>query len=191
MTDPRMAEVDDEPWVERARAGDGGAFEELVRRHQRGLYGFCLRLTADHDQADDIAQEAFVRAYGALARFRGECRFGTWLRQIALNLARSRGRSRRLEPLGGADLDAFPAPVGAASAACGTPEGAVDPLGRRRIEEAIARLPERQRLALILKIYEDMTHAEAARMLGCTAGTVKTNLFHALRRLRRALGGKT
>lgn len=187
MTDPKIAEVSDERFVERARAGDAAAFEELVRRHQRGVYAFCRRLTGDHDRADDAAQEAFVRAYGALAQFRGECRFGTWLRQIALNLVRSQARARRPEDPAGSLLDALPAP-GTVAPGAAAPAGAGDPILRRRLEAAVRALPERQRLAVILKVQEEMTHAEAARVLGCTAGTVKANLFHALRKLRRMLG---
>jgi RNA polymerase sigma-70 factor (ECF subfamily) len=191
MTDPKMAEATDEHWVERARAGDVGAFEELVRRHQRGVYAFCRRLTGDHDQADEITQEAFVRAYSALDRFRGESLFGTWLRQIALNLVRSSVRRRRFEPLGGADLDRVPDPGPAGERGGGSPADGPDPIRRRHLEEAVRRLPERQRLTLMLKVYEEMTHAEVARALGCTVGTAKANLFHALRKLRRALGGRS
>jgi RNA polymerase sigma-70 factor (ECF subfamily) len=189
MTDPKMAEATDEHWVERARAGDVGAFEELVRRHQRGVYAFCRRLTGDHHQADDVAQEAFVRAYSALGRFRGESLFGTWLRQIALNLARSAMRRRRFEPLGGVDLETLAAPLPAGGQAGRSPADGPDPIRRRRLEEAVRCLPEKQRLTLMLKVYEEMTHAEVARSLGCTVGTVKANLFHALRKLRQALGG--
>jgi RNA polymerase sigma-70 factor (ECF subfamily) len=149
----------------------------LVRRHQRGLYGFCRRLTGDHDRADEAAQEAFVRAYCALGSFRGEASFGTWLRQIALNAVRSTGRRRKreIEPL----VADSPDPAGAHAPA--------DPILRKRLDLAIASLPERQRLALLLKVRDERTHAEVAELLRCTIGTVKANLFHALRRLRRLM----
>ena len=181
MSDPKTLEVSDAEWVELARRGDAQAFDALVRRHQRSLYAFCRRLTGDHHQADEIAQEAFVRAYFGLRHFRSESRFGTWLRQIALNLVRSSARHRRrtteIE-----DPDALAAPQPEAG------QGVEDPMRRRRLEAAVRALPEKQRRALILKIFDDMTHAEAAQALGCTVGTVKANLFHALRKMRALLG---
>ncbi len=181
MTDPTRVNENDEYWVARAQAGNSEAFEHLVRRHQRGVYAFCRRLTGNHDEADDIAQEAFVRAYRSMARFRGESRFGTWLRQIALNLVRSRARKQRRFPTSALDPDTLPSRMA---------PGSEDPLGSRRLQAAVRDLPEKQRHTLVLKIYEEMTHAEVACLMGCTIGTVKANLFHALRHLRRQLGGR-
>jgi RNA polymerase sigma-70 factor (ECF subfamily) len=180
MADPTTKEVSDERWVALARQGDAEAFEELVRRHQRGLYGFCRRLTGDHERADEAAQEAFVRAYCALESFRGEASFGTWLRQIALNVVRTTGRRHKRETEAPAPEEAGPADA----------RPAADPILRKRLDAAVARLPERQRLALLLKVCGERTHAEVAEILGCTIGTVKANLFHALRRMRRLMGEK-
>ncbi len=189
MTDPARMNENDEYWVARAQAGDSEAFEHLVRRHQRGVYAFCRRLTGSHDEADDIAQEAFVRAYRSMDRFRGESRFGTWLRQIALNLVRSRARRKRRFPLVSLDPDTLPSDA-ATGTAPGQPGGDLDPLRSRLLRATVCELPEKQRRTLVLKIYEEMTHAEVARLMGCTIGTVKANLFHALRRLRRQLGDR-
>ncbi len=188
MTDPTMVEGSHVLWVSLARDGNVDAFEHLVREHQRSLYAFCRRLTGNHDEADEIAQETFVRAFPSIGQFRGDSRFGTWLHQIALNLVRSRAR-RRLRPV---DIDPDSLPSGSAGGAGqGTTDcHGSDPFRRRRLEAAVRNLPERQRLTLMLKVCEERTHAEVAHLLGCTVGTTKANLFHALRRLRRALGGR-
>lgn len=189
MTDPKRVDDNEEQWVARSRAGDVEAFEQLVRLHQRGVYAFCRRLTGSHDEADDVAQEAFVRAYRSIDRFRGESRFGTWLRQIALNLVRSGARRRRLLRTTPLDPDTLPDDAAAGAGSERSLE-AHDPFRSKRLRDAVRELPDKQRQTLVLKMYEEMTHSEVARLMGCTVGTVKANLFHALRRLRRTMGGQ-
>ncbi len=111
------------------------------------------------------------------------------LRQIALNLVRSRARRKRRFPLVSLDPDTLPSDA-ATGTAPGQPGGDLDPLRSRLLRATVCELPEKQRRTLVLKIYEEMTHAEVARLMGCTIGTVKANLFHALRRLRRQLGDR-
>ena len=176
-----LAALDDRALVARAGQGDRAAFDVLVRRHQRAVYGVCFRFTHDHAEASDLAQDALVRAYRGLGRFKGDAAFGTWLYRIAVNVCLSRAAVKappidRIEPL---DL---------ADARGDRPD---DPLRRSqdaaRIKAAIARLPKKQRLTVILRVYHELPHDAIARALGSTVGTVKANFFHALQNLRRFL----
>jgi RNA polymerase sigma-70 factor (ECF subfamily) len=171
--------LDDRALVAAATAGDRAAFDVLVRRHQRTVYGVCYRFSGDH--ASDLAQDAFVRAYRGLARFKGDAAFSTWLYRIAVNVCLSRAAIKTppldpIEPLELADLSG---------------DRPDDPLRRAqdaaRVKAAIARLPEKQRMTVILRVYHELPHDAIARTLGSTVGTVKANFFHALRNLRTLL----
>jgi RNA polymerase sigma-70 factor, ECF subfamily len=176
-----VSALDDRALVGAATAGDRAAFDVLVRRHQRTVYGVCYRFTGDHADASDLAQDAFVRAYRGLGRFKGDAAFSTWLYRIAVNVCLSRAAVKTpavdpIEPLELADL------------AGDRPD---DPLRRAedaaRVKAAIARLPEKQRLTVILRVYHELPHDAIARTLGSTVGTVKANFFHALQNLRKLL----
>ena len=173
---------DDRAAVEACRRGEREAFDHLVERYQRHVYRLCYRYVNNHHDANDMAQEAFLKAYRALGRFRGDSSFSTWLYRIAVNTCLSFRAGRRPE---GSELpEALPDPS----------PGAADRLERddqsRRVREAVSRLPEKQRATLILKIYHDLTHEEVAQILGSSVGTVKANLFHALANLKRRLGAE-
>ena len=179
------ATLDDRALVAQAVAGDRGAFDVLVRRHQRSIYGVCYRFTGDHADASDLAQDTFVRAYRGLARFKGDAAFATWLYRIAVNVCLSRAATKTpaldpIEPLELPDLRG---------------DRPDDPLRRAedaaRVKAAIARLPEKQRMTVILRVYHELPHDAIARTLGSTVGTVKANFFHALQNLRRLLGERT
>jgi RNA polymerase sigma-70 factor (ECF subfamily) len=176
-----LATLDDAALVDAAVAGDRAAFDVLVRRHQRTVYGVCYRFAGDHADASDLAQDAFVRAYRGLARFKREAAFSTWLYRIAVNVCLSRAAVKGpvLDPIEPLDL---------ADVRGDRPD---DPLRRAedaaRVKAAIARLPEKQRLTVILRVYHELPHEVIARTLGSTVGTVKANFFHALRNLRRLL----
>jgi RNA polymerase sigma-70 factor (ECF subfamily) len=160
--------------------GEREAFDRLVERYQRDVYRLCYRYVNNHDDANDMAQEVFLKAYRALGRFRGESAFSTWLYRIAVNTCLSFRSSRRpeAEEVTEALPDASP--------------GALAQVEReetsRIVRDAVRRLPEKQRATLILKVYHDLSHEEVATILGSTVGTVKANLFHALGNLRRLLG---
>ena len=171
--------VEDREAVEACQGGEREAFDRLVERYQRDVYRLCYRYVNNHEDANDMAQEVFIKAYRALGRFRGDSSFSTWLYRIAVNTCLNFRASRR--PPG----EELPEGLPDASEAVG------DQLERedqaRRVREAVHRLPEKQRATLILKIYNDLTHQEVAVILGSTVGTVKANLFHALGNLRRIL----
>ena len=170
---------DDRAAVEACRRGESEAFDRLVERYQRHVYRLCYRYVNNHHDANDMAQEAFFKAYRALGRFRGDSSFSTWLYRIAVNTCLNFRAERRPEGSELPDALADPSP------------GAADRLERddqsRRVREAVSRLPEKQRATLILKIYHDLTHEEVAQILGSSVGTVKANLFHALANLKRLL----
>jgi len=176
-----LATLDDRALVAAATAGDRAAFDVLVRRHQRTVYGVCYRFSGDHADASDLAQDAFVRAYRGLGRFKGDAAFSTWLYRIAVNVCLSRAAVKTpaldpIEPLELADLSG---------------DRPDDPLRRAqdaaRVKAAIARLPEKQRMTVILRVYHELPHDAIARTLGSTVGTVKANFFHALQNLRKLL----
>ena len=168
---------DEEALVRRAQAGDQAAFRALVARHRDRAYALALRLTGSGADAEEVAQDAFVRAWRALPAFRGEAKFGTWLHRIVARLALDRRvqlvtRSKREAP----ESDA---PEAAA------PESSGDE-NERVLALLLAELPERARAAVVLYYYEDRSVSEVARILGVPEGTVKTLLSRARVSLREA-----
>lgn len=177
--------VEDGALVERALDGDGRALDALVSRHHAAVYAVAYRVLGDPDAAADAAQDAFVRALSALAGFRSESSFRTWLLRIAANTAISAGRTltrRREVPLDGAGAP------GEWLAGDGSPErAAVLRTETERVEAALARLPERQRLAVTLRLHEEMTHREIAEVLESSEGAVRVNYHLGIKRLREWL----
>jgi len=176
---PREAEREA---IEACRRGEREAFDRLVVRYQRDVYRLCYRYVNDHEDANDLAQEAFLKAWRAISRFRGESSFSTWLYRIAVNACLNFRAQRRPTTQELPETLADPVP-GALARAEGDDEA-------RRVRAAVARLPEKQRATLILKVYHELTHEEVAEILGSTVGTVKANLFHALGNLRRLLSAE-
>jgi RNA polymerase sigma-70 factor (ECF subfamily) len=168
--------------IARARHGDVRAFEEVVRLYQRRVYGVALRIVRAHDVADDVAQEAFVRAWQSLDRFDLGRPFGPWVCRIAANLAVNHVRSPRAReeglPEGRVEI---PAPDAGPLAAV------LDSEARRVLDEAVAALPAEQRAVFVLRAAEEMSYAEIAGALGISPGTVMSRLFRARERLARAL----
>ena len=183
--------IDDSALVLMARNGDGDAFGELVRRHQRRVWMVC-RQYVGADEADAVAQDSLVKAYTSLATFDGRAALTTWLTRIAINTSLDSLRQRKREGLrvvapddkdGGFDIVSQMA------------DDEVDPEGRSiqrqavdRLRECEAELPERQREIFRLRFYAEMDLDEIAAALSVHVGTVKTQLFRAVHRLRRELG---
>ena len=168
--------------IEASRRGEREAFDRLVLRYQRDVYRLCYRFVNNHEDANDLAQEVFLRAWRAIPRFRGESSFSTWLYRIAVNASLNLRGARR--PASQELPDGLADPVPSAEERLASDDEA------RRVREAIARLPEKQRATLILKVYHERTHQEVAQILGSSVGTVKANLFHALANLRRHVAGE-
>jgi RNA polymerase sigma-70 factor (ECF subfamily) len=162
-----------------SRRGEREAFDLLVARYQRSIYRLCYRYVNNHEDANDLAQEAFLKAWRGISRFRGDSAFSTWLYRIAVNTCLNFKAARRPETR---ELDeAFVDPRPGALVEVERADAA------SRVREAVSRLPERQRATLILKLFHELTHEEVARVLGSSVGTVKANLFHALANLRRGV----
>ncbi|MFN2390090.1 MAG: RNA polymerase sigma factor [Actinomycetota bacterium] len=161
--------------VAAARGGDLRAFEALVRRYQPDVWRLCFHLVRDETAADDITQDAFVRAYRFLSRFRGDSKFSTWLLSIARNCAldelRRAGRRRRLSDR----LDAQPA------AHAGDPTTGVE------VREALAGLPLELRESVVLIDMFGVSYREAGRVLDLPEGTVKSRVHRAREQLVQAL----
>jgi RNA polymerase sigma-70 factor (ECF subfamily) len=172
--------------VRKAQQGDMDAYESLVRRYQQRVYALCRRLTGAHQSADDLAQETFIKAYFALARFDAQWPLYPWLRRIAvnagLNYLKARGRERPLDD----------GPAGARR----TPpaHAADDPAGRlesaefqARLDGAVDSLPADQRSVFVLRFHESLSYEEISRTLGVPLGTVMSRLNRARQKLKELL----
>jgi RNA polymerase sigma-70 factor (ECF subfamily) len=177
----------DEDLVEAFQSGDISAFDQLVRRWDRKIQGVVYRLVGNHEEARDLSQEAFLKAYRALGTFKKEARFSSWLYQIALNATRDRLRRRRRHPdVSLDDMEERPD----ASLRDARPS-ALDLIESsdlsRLLAAAMAGLPDEQREVLILKEYEGLTFPEIAETLDVPLSTVKTRLYRGLVQLRARL----
>jgi RNA polymerase sigma-70 factor (ECF subfamily) len=158
--------------VARAQVGDGPAFAALVRRYQGRLLGLARRYLGDGPEAEDVAQQAFVQAFKNLGQFRGEARLGTWLYRITVNLAKNALRAR-------------PSPEAAGSAAAEPLAPAtLDPEEQRRLRQAVRQLPEKQRLVVELRIWQELSFREIAEVAGGSEESAKVSFHHAIKRLR-------
>lgn len=178
-----LAAKEDFALVERARGGDIGAFEDLVRKYRNQVYALSHHFVRDREDAWDISQEVFVKAYRNLAGFRGEASFKSWLLRITANHCKDQLKRRRLDvvPLDeaiGGDGDGAPA----------HPDKKVEmsELGRA-IEAAVASLPAKHQMAFVLREYQGMSYEEMAKAMDCNLGTVMSRLHHARKKLQEAL----
>jgi len=182
VASPAMLDgLDDRRLATRAGKGDRDAFDVLVVRHQRAVYQLCFRFVRDHAEASDAMQDAFLKAWRAVPRFKGDAAFATWLYRVAVNTCLSRLAARRpiADPL--SDAAAVADPRGSQAASLLEREQAA------AVRRAVDHLPARQRATVILRVFHDLPHAEIASVLGSSVGSVKANFFHALRNLRRLL----
>src|SRR6516164_7671398 len=178
----------DEELVSRSIGGDADSFNQLVLRWERPIYALAYRVIGREEEARDVCQEAFLRAFRALPGFKGQAKFSSWLYRITLNLCRDWIRRQRRTP-----VSQMPEDVDAVEFASETgPVESIEDLVARRelsavVEEAMALLPDEQRTAIILKEYHGMTFQEIADLQGCPLSTVKTRLYQGLSVLRRHL----
>ncbi len=175
-----MVELDREKgWLEQSRNGDHAAFENLIRIHQNMIHSLAYRMTGSMADADDLTQEAFVRAFQQIETYRGEAKFSSWLCRIAVNACLNwRQRETRRAEI---HRDWTEEAINSGN------EGAAAAEDSRRVQAALDRLPAKQRAAIILTVYEEMNHAEAARALGCSEATVSWRVFAARSKLKRWL----
>jgi RNA polymerase sigma-70 factor (ECF subfamily) len=167
---------DERELLARSRRGDLDAFERLVRVHQDRVYALAYRITGNHEDANDAAQEAFVKAFGGLRQFRGDAAFSTWLHRIASNAALDLVRRRPTAPPAELPLD------------LAAPDGPEDVAYRhevqRRIHTALGRLPAEYRVAVVLRDLQGMAYDEIARVLHLPIGTVRSRISRAREALR-------
>ncbi len=183
VEDSRLASPTDEELVQRVRKGDERAMNVLVDRHHGVVFRTCAAILSDEDLAADASQNSFLKAFGAIERFRGEAAFRTWLLAIAGNEARGllrkfmRRREDRVE-----DLDMLPA-VGNDPSVEVTLRSEV-----ARVREALADLPEKQRLSVSLRIFEGLSFREIGETIDSSEGSARVNYHHGIQRLRELLG---
>ena len=178
----------DEELVARSVSGDAESFNELILRWERPIYALAYRTIGREEDARDICQETFMRAFRALPGFRGQSKFSSWLYRIALNLCRDLMRRQRRTPVVQAPEDVDLAELAAAAEPSESIEDLVSRHDQTRmVEQAMALLPEEQRTAIVLKEYHGLTFQEIADLVGCPLSTVKTRLYQGLTVLRREL----
>jgi RNA polymerase sigma-70 factor (ECF subfamily) len=181
--------LSDEQLVALTVKGDVSAFNEIVTRWEGRLYNFVYRYIGDAEEAKDITQESFVRAYSHLDGFRGQSKFSSWLYQIALNLCRSKLRRNQAHPTVSIDDREEGNPLWALPDERATPaEYALEQERAVAVREALAQLPEAQRTVIILKEYNGLKFREIAEILDTPESTVKSRLYHGLENLAQALG---
>ncbi|HTY09161.1 MAG TPA: sigma-70 family RNA polymerase sigma factor [Candidatus Edwardsbacteria bacterium] len=163
--------------IDRFRSGDTAAFNEIVRAHQREIYNLAYRLTGNAEEAKDLTQDVFLRAYRALPGFRGDSAIKTWLYRIAINQGNSWRRKLFRQPLPLEDAEQLPAHQNE------------DPGLALAVKQAVARLPYKQRSVFVMHQYQGLKHEEIARITDRTVGSVKANYFHAVEKLRHQLKG--
>jgi RNA polymerase sigma-70 factor (ECF subfamily) len=179
----------DVTFVAKARAGDSDAFRVLVERHSRSLFRLAFRMTGNEQDAEDVVQESFLRAYRQLGKFDERASFGTWLYRIATNCSLDlvRSKKRRSEHLAPADPEADD-PIVSLPSIDPTPERTtLSSEIRGRVAEAMNELSATERTAFVLRHFEGMCIEEVSRILECQPGAAKHSVFRAVQKLRRAL----
>ena len=175
------AELDamtDNQLIDLTVGGFTAAYGVLVKRHQRQMYALALKMVRNHDDASDIAQDVFLKAYEVLGNFRKKSTFHTWLYRITVNFCIN--HLRRDKAQFHVELENYHAVETAE---------ALDNLDTMEIQDklnaAIGKLPEKQKTTVLLRACEGLPYKEIAKILGCSVGTVKANYFHAVKNLRR------
>ena len=171
-----LNEKTDQQLVEEVRAGKRASFSELVKRHQRGMLRLSMRFMKDLDVAQDVVQDAFIKSYEKLNMFEGRASFKSWLYQITVNTARNKLRENRYDFSDIDDVQLSVAPIAERKMI----HAAVTDL----IQLEVDRLPFKQKTALVLRVYEDLSFAEIAEIMQCPYDTAKANYRHALLKLK-------
>ena len=161
------------------REGDEACFNELVRRYQQRVYWVARRVMGTHEDADDIVQDAFVRVYEGLAGFRGDANFYTWLYRITMNLALNALRKKRIRDVVPFDHVLEEALPGDSQ----SDQSLHDREYQALLEQAVARLPVKQKAVFIMRYFDEMTYEEMAKVTKKSVGGLKANYFHALKKV--------
>jgi RNA polymerase sigma factor (sigma-70 family) len=177
--------MDDEYTIlDRVRAGDHRAFGLLIDRHKDGAFTLALRILGSREEAEEVVQDAFVRAYRGLGEFRGDSRFGTWLYRIVFNLSMTRAKRRRPRTESLDSLPEEPADLVGESDGGGILERLERQDAMDLLAKGLAKLPEHYRIAVELFYLQEQSYEEIATIMAIPIGTVKTYLFRARARLK-------
>src|SRR5262245_49982010 len=177
----KWADVDDASLVTACLANHPGAFDMLVERYRRQVYLLCYRYVGNHEDAADLAQDAFIRAFKGLKGFKGQSTLSTWLYRIAVNVCLNRVSVKTPRPDALDRYDREDLSAERADAALLREERAAE------VRAAIRQLPRKQRATLILRVYHDLPHDQIAGILWSSVGAAKANFFHALANLKNLL----
>jgi RNA polymerase sigma-70 factor (ECF subfamily) len=182
--DRPLHELDEPGLVGACLAQRPGAFDLIVERHRRAVYQLCYRFVGNHEDASDLSQDVFLRAYRGLRSFRGQSTLATWLYRIGVNVCLNRVTAKTT-------LGKLTEPIEEKQFVDVRAESPSELMLKderaARVRAAIAQLPRKQRAALILRTYHEMSHQEIADLLGSSVGAVKANFFHALGHLKKLL----
>lgn len=174
-----MVELDDRQLLEMYRAGEAEKmFNEMVRRYHSRIYWAARRMVKNHEDADDIAQEVFVRAYTALDNFRGDANIYTWLYRIAINLSINYLRKKRVRKL--MDISDY---LPFLSQDADQESGVIREENLSLVEQAIETLPEKQRAVFIMRYYDELPYEQISAILGTSVGGLKANFHHAVKKV--------
>lgn len=179
----RWEDIEEMRLVDLARSGEIRAFEELVRRHRNTVFALAYHFVRNREDAWDIAQEVFVKAYRSLKRFRGDSSFKTWLMRITSNQCKDHLKAARLKTV---SLEVAPAGEDGGGDRSPRQQAEAEELGVA-IQQAIETIPFNHRHAFILREFERLSYKEIAKVMGCSIGTVMSRLHHARRKIRDAL----
>ena len=177
--------MDDAALVAASVEGRREAFDTIVERHRRTVYQVCYRFVSNHEDASDLSQESFVRAWRGLKTFKGQSALSTWLYRIAVNVCLNRVsvKTPPSDPIESTDHFEDTRIVSAQAGLLRDERAAA-------VRKAIAALPKKQRATLILRTYHDLSHQQIADILGNSVGATKANFFHALTNLKKILGNE-
>lgn len=175
--------------VARAKSGDLGAYDQLVQLYQQRIYGLCYHLTSNHEDANDLAQDAFIKAWKALGSFKGDSSFYTWIYRVAYNTCLNHLKTRRNRThhvsLNDLDHNAEHDPGLVELISQNTPrrEASLAEL-QKSLNEAMLKLSEEHRTVVVLHDVQGLPHDEIAKIMGCNPGTVRSRLFYARQQLQ-------
>lgn len=176
-------ENEDTPLVERARQGDMVAFEDLVRKYRNQVFALSFHFVHEREEAWDISQEVFIKAYRSIGGFRGDASFKSWLLRITANQCKDKLKRRKLSVV---SLDETIQAEGDSGPVQTDRQAENNELGRA-IEAAVAALPPKHQMAFVLREYQGMSYEEMAKAMECNLGTVMSRLHHARKKLQQAL----
>ncbi len=187
----KVMEENEQSIVDRICGGDMSAFQDLVERHKRKIYYLAYDIVGDHQEAEDVSQEVFIKVYRSIHKFRKDAKMSSWLHQITVNSAIDVLRRRKVRPK--VNLEDFDQtevhdnPPGAGSAFPNPEQAADAALLQGRIQDALHKVSPRERTVFVMRHYNDFQISEIADVLEISSGTVKSLLFRALNKLRKEL----